>query len=45
MRKDGSRLIIEPAPTSSLLTLLAGLGPIEDELPPILDPAPNPVEI
>ncbi len=35
MRKDGSRLIIEPAPPKSLVALLAGLSPIDDEFPAI----------
>jgi antitoxin VapB len=35
MRKDGERLIIEPAPRRSLLALLASLEPIEDEFPEI----------
>lgn len=45
MRKEGERLIIEPAPPKSLLALLATLTPVEDEFPPIADPAPDPVEI
>lgn len=35
LRKDGERLIIEPAPTRSLLALLAALEPIEETFPPI----------
>jgi len=45
MRKEGVRLIIEPAPPKSLLVLLATLGPIDDEFPPITDPLPEPVEL
>jgi len=45
MRKEGERLIIEPAPAKSLLALLATLSPIEDEFPPIADPFPDPVEL
>jgi len=45
MRKEGERLIIEPAPPISLLALLATLEPIEEELSPIADPAPTPVEL
>jgi antitoxin VapB len=35
LRKDGNRLIIEPAPPRSLLALLATLQPIDEEFPPI----------
>jgi len=35
LRKEGERLIIEPAPPRSLLALLATLQPIDDEFPPI----------
>ena len=34
MRKEGERLVIEPAPRRSLLALLATLTPLDDELPP-----------
>ena len=44
MRKEGERLIIEPAPAKSLLALLATLTPLDEEFPPIADPAPDPVE-
>ncbi len=43
MRKDGERLIIEPAPPRSLLALLATLRPLDEDFPPIPDPAPDPV--
>lgn len=43
MRKEGDKLIIEPAPPTSLLTILSGLTPIEENFPPIDDPAPEPV--
>ena len=33
MRKEGNRLIIEPAPPKSLLTVLATLKPLDDDLP------------
>jgi antitoxin VapB len=42
MRKEGDRLIIEPA--SSLLAVLARLEPIDEEFPPIEDPLPEPVD-
>ncbi len=48
MRKDGERLIIEPAARRSLsqvLDYLATLPPIEDEFPEIDDPPPDPVEL
>jgi len=45
MRKEGERLIIEPAPASSLLALLATLKPIEEDFEPIDDPAPEPVDL
>jgi antitoxin VapB len=45
IRKEGERLIIEPAPPQSLLTLLATLTPLDEEFPPIRDSAPDPVEL
>jgi antitoxin VapB len=42
--KEGEKLIIEPVPPKSLLALLATLAPLDEELPPIADPAPDPVE-
>lgn len=44
MRKEGGRLIIEPAPPKSLLALLATLSPLDEDFPPIADPPPEPVE-
>jgi antitoxin VapB len=44
MRKDGQRLIIEPAPPRSLLALLATLRPIDEDFPPIRELPPEPVE-
>ncbi len=35
LRKEGDRLIIEPAPPRSLLALLATLQPIDEAFPPI----------
>jgi antitoxin VapB len=35
MRKDGERLTIEPAPSQSLLAVLATLSLLEDDFPPI----------
>ena len=34
MRKEGQRLIIEPAPPKSLLAVLATLKPIDEDFPP-----------
>ncbi|MEJ2817318.1 MULTISPECIES: AbrB/MazE/SpoVT family DNA-binding domain-containing protein [unclassified Caulobacter] len=45
LRKDGDRLILEPAPKRSLLAVLASLEPIEDDFAPINDPAPEPVDL
>jgi antitoxin VapB len=45
MRKEGERLIIEPAPPTSLLALLATLAPLDEEFPPIADAPPDPVEL
>jgi antitoxin VapB len=45
MRKEGNRLIIEPTPPKSLIALLSTLSPIEDDFPPIPDPAPGKVEL
>ena len=45
MRKEGDRLVIEPAKRKSLLEWLATLEPIEEEFPPIDDPPPEPFEL
>ena len=45
MRKEGERLIIEPAPPRSLLALLGTLPEIDDEFPPIDDQPPELVEL
>jgi antitoxin VapB len=45
MRKEGNRLIIEPAPPKSLLALLESLEPLDEEFPPIPDAAPESIEI
>ncbi len=45
MRKEGDKIIIEPAPQKlSLLELLDTLEPIEEEFPEIEDLPPEPVE-
>jgi antitoxin VapB len=45
MRKEGDRLIIEPARPKSLLGVLATLHTIEETFPPISDSQPDPVEL
>ena len=45
MRKEGARLIIEPAPPASLLQLLATLTPIDEDFDPIEDRPAEPVDI
>ncbi len=45
MRKEGDRLIIEPAPPKSLLALLASLQPIEEEFPVIVELPHTPVDL
>jgi len=37
IHKEGQRLIIEPAPPKSLLTVLASLPTLEEDFPPIED--------
>jgi antitoxin VapB len=45
IRKDGQRLIIEPAPPRSLLALLATLPTLDEEFPPIEDRPADPVDL
>jgi len=45
MRKEGARLIIEPAPPKSLLALLATLAPLSEDFPTIRDLPPDPVDL
>jgi antitoxin VapB len=44
LRKEGERLIIEPARQRSLLALLATLAPLDEEFPPIPGLDLDPVE-
>jgi antitoxin VapB len=44
MRRDGERLIIEPAPPKSLLAVLEKLSPIAEEFPSISELATAPVD-
>jgi antitoxin VapB len=45
MRKEGERLVIEPAAPQSLLALLATLKPIDEDFPPVSDRPPAPVSL
>lgn len=45
MHREGDRLILEPAATKSLLAILAGLGPLEEDFPGIEDRPPGPVDL
>lgn len=44
MRKEGKKLIIEPAPPKSLLAVLKTLEPLGEDFPPIGDSLPEPVD-
>jgi antitoxin VapB len=45
IRKEGDRLIIEPAPPKSLLSVLATLRPLSEKFPPIRKLPADPVDI
>ena len=45
MRKEGEKLIIEPALPQSLLQFLSTLKPLDEDFPPIGDATPRPVKI
>jgi antitoxin VapB len=45
MRKEGDRLIIEPAPPKSLLSVLATLSRLDENFAPILDGPPDRVDL
>ncbi len=45
MRKEGDRLIIEPAPPRSLLAVLASLAPLDEEFPSLPELALDPVDL
>ncbi len=45
MRKEGDRLIIEPARPKSLLAVLSALRPLDEEFPPIPELPVDPVEL
>lgn len=44
IRKEGQRLIIEPAPPRSLLAVLAALSTLDEEFPPIEDLPAEPAD-
>ena len=45
IRKEGKRLVIEAAPSKSLLAVLGTLPTLGEEFPEILDRPPAPVEL
>jgi antitoxin VapB len=45
LRKDGDRLILEPAPPPSLLAVLATLQPLDENFPDIEDALPDLVDL
>jgi antitoxin VapB len=45
MRKEGERLVIEPAPPKSLLRVLRELSPLAETFPEIDDPPPAAIEL
>jgi antitoxin VapB len=45
MRREGERLIIEPSPPLSLLTVLASLKPLDETFPEITDAPPDAVDL
>ena len=45
IRKEGGRLIIEPAKPDSLLAFLEGLEPLDEEIGHVEDPPPDPVDL
>ena len=45
IRKEGERLIIEPAPPRSLLAVLATLSRLDEDFPPVSDLPPDPIDL
>ena len=45
LRREGDRLILEAVPNTSLLAVLAGLSPLEEDFPEIEDRLPDAVDL
>lgn len=45
MRKEGDRIVIEPAAPQSLLAVLATLRPLDEDFAPIADAPPERVDL
>jgi antitoxin VapB len=45
MRKEGPRLVIEPARKKSLIEILKSLEPMDEDFPEIKDPPPEEINI
>jgi len=45
IRKEGRRLIVEPVERPSLTAVLATLKPLDEDFPPVDDPAPDEVDL
>jgi antitoxin VapB len=45
MRKEGDKLVIEPARRKSLLDILDRLEPLDEDIGPIEDLPPDPVDL
>ncbi len=45
LRKEGERLIIEPAPATSILAVLSTLEPLDEEFPTIPELPIDPVDL
>ncbi|MDO8378568.1 antitoxin [Phenylobacterium sp.] len=45
MHREGDRLILEAAPAKSLLAVLVGLSPIDEDFPEIEDRVPDTVDL
>ncbi|MEX0852030.1 MAG: AbrB/MazE/SpoVT family DNA-binding domain-containing protein [Bauldia sp.] len=45
MRKEGERLVIEPAKRQTLAEILAALEPLDEDFPEIKDYPPEPFEL
>ena len=45
LRREGSAIILEPLPPSSLLSVLATLSRLDETLPDISDTLPEPIDL